>query len=74
MDLAISGRTALVLASTGGLGAAVARALGQEGANVVVTGRNVEAAEKVAADLPSAVALPVDLTDDGAPERRLGDP
>ena len=71
MDLAISGRTALVLASTGGLGAAVARALGQEGANVVVTGRNVEAAEKVAADLPSAVALPLDLTEDGAPERLL---
>ncbi|MDT7564776.1 MAG: hypothetical protein QOG76_3400, partial [Pseudonocardiales bacterium] len=34
MDLGISGRTAVVCASTGGLGAAVARAVGAEGANV----------------------------------------
>jgi 3-oxoacyl-[acyl-carrier protein] reductase len=71
MDLGLRGRTALVLASTGGLGAAVARALGEEGVDVVVTGRNREAAEKVAADLPSAVALTVDLTQPNAPQRLL---
>lgn len=62
MDLGLRGRTALVLASTGGLGAAIATALGEEGANVVVTGRNLENAEKVAAGVPSAVAVAVDLT------------
>jgi 3-oxoacyl-[acyl-carrier protein] reductase len=71
MDLGLRDRTALVLASTGGLGAAVARALGEEGANVVVTGRNAEVAEKAAAGLPSAVALPIDLTEPGAPDRLL---
>jgi 3-oxoacyl-[acyl-carrier protein] reductase len=66
MDLGLHGRTALVLASTGGLGAAVARALGEEGAQVVVTGRDAGKAERLAASLPTAVAAPVDLTDPGA--------
>jgi 3-oxoacyl-[acyl-carrier protein] reductase len=63
MDLGLHGRTALVLASTGGLGRATAEALGQEGANVVVTGRRAEVAEEVAAGLPSAMGLAVDLLD-----------
>lgn len=69
MDLGLQGRTALVLASTGGLGAATARALGAEGANVVVTGRNGARATELAAELPSAVGLSCDLTDPDAPDR-----
>lgn len=71
MDLGIRGRTALVLAATGGLGAAVARALGDEGARVVVAGRDLAKAEKVAADLPTASALAVDLTAPDAVSRLL---
>jgi 3-oxoacyl-[acyl-carrier protein] reductase len=71
MDLGIKGRTAVVCASTGGLGAAVARALGTEGANVVVSGRRGELAESIAAELPSAVGVAVDLTADGGPEALL---
>ena len=63
MDLGLKGRTAVVLGSTGGLGAALARALGAEGANVVVTGRNQEKATRVAQSLPSAVAVSLDLAD-----------
>jgi 3-oxoacyl-[acyl-carrier protein] reductase len=62
MDLGLTGRTALVLASTGGLGAAIATALGEEGANVVVTGRTRDRAEALAASLPSATAVVADLT------------
>ena len=69
MDLGLKGRTALVLGATSGIGAAVARGLGSEGANVVVVGRRVERAEQVAADLPRAVAVPADLTDSEAPAR-----
>lgn len=69
MDLGLKGRTALVLASTGGLGEATARALGAEGANVVVTGRNEERAKAVAAELPSAIGVRCDLTEDGALEQ-----
>ncbi len=71
MDLGLAGRTALVLASTGGLGAAIARALGAEGANVVVTGRSVEKAEKLAASLPFGTAVRVDLTRPEAPDQLL---
>lgn len=71
MDLGIKGRTALVLASTGGLGAAIARALGDEGANVVVTGRSSEKAQRLAESLPSAVAAPTDLTRPDAHEALL---
>jgi 3-oxoacyl-[acyl-carrier protein] reductase len=81
MDLGLKDRVALVLASTGGLGAATATALGEEGAHVVVTGRSADKATSLAASLPSAVAVPVDLTERGAPEhlleetrRAFGDP
>lgn len=63
MDLGLDGRTALVLASTSGLGRATAEALGREGANVVVTGRRAELAEEVAGGLPSAIAVPLDVHD-----------
>jgi 3-oxoacyl-[acyl-carrier protein] reductase len=71
MDLGLKDRVALVLASTGGLGAATARALAEEGARVVVSGRNAERAEELAASLPEATAVPVDLTADGAVETLL---
>lgn len=63
MDLGISGKIALVCASTGGLGRGVAEALSAEGARVVVTGRREEAVKQVAADLPEAVGVVCDLTD-----------
>lgn len=63
MDLGLQGRTALVLASTGGLGRATAEALGREGANVVVTGRRLDAAEEVASRLPSAIGVALDVRD-----------
>ncbi|MDN5856002.1 MAG: SDR family oxidoreductase [Actinomycetia bacterium] len=68
MDLGLKGRTALVLASTGGLGAATARALGAEGANVIVSGRNEERAKQIASELPSATGVRCDLSEPGAAE------
>ena len=66
MDLGISGKTAFVAASTGGLGLAVARGLAAEGARVAITGRRGELAEKIAAELQadghSAVAVEADLS------------
>jgi 3-oxoacyl-[acyl-carrier protein] reductase len=71
MDLGIAGRTAVVCASTGGLGEAIARALAAEGAHVVVSGRRGERARQIAGELPSAVGVEVDLTDPGDDERLL---
>ncbi|MGN6634684.1 MAG: SDR family oxidoreductase [Oryzihumus sp.] len=69
MDLRLSGRTAVVGASTGGLGEAVARALAAEGANVVVSGRRGERAAQIAAELPSAVGVEVDLLAPDGPDQ-----
>ena len=62
MDLGLSGRCAVVCASTGGLGEAIARALAAEGADVVVSGRRGDRAKEIAAELPSALGVEVDLT------------
>ena len=62
MDLGLTGRCAVVCASTGGLGEAIARALAAEGASVVVSGRRGDRAREIAAELPSAVGVEVDLT------------
>jgi 3-oxoacyl-[acyl-carrier protein] reductase len=62
MDLGIRGRTALVCASTSGLGEATARALAAEGAKVVITGRRGDLAAKIASDLPEAIGVEVDIT------------
>ena len=69
MDLGLTGRTAVVCASTSGLGEATARALAAEGARVVVSGRRAERAEAIAAELDDAVGVAVDLTEPDGPDR-----
>lgn len=71
MDLGVAGRTAVVCASTSGLGEAVARALAAEGAHVVVSGRRGERARQIAGELPGAVGVEVDLTHPGDDQRLL---
>jgi 3-oxoacyl-[acyl-carrier protein] reductase len=71
MDLGLTGRTALVCASTSGLGLATARALAAEGATVVVNGRSADRAAAVAAELPGAVGAGGDLVAPGGADRLL---
>jgi NAD(P)-dependent dehydrogenase (short-subunit alcohol dehydrogenase family) len=67
MDLQLNGRRALVTGSSSGIGKAVARMLAQEGAAVVVHGRNRERAEEVAEEINAAGVAIGDLsTDEGA--------
>lgn len=67
MDLGITGRTALVLGGSGGLGSAIAVRLAQEGVNVAVSGRSADGLAATAAlvEQAGAKALPVvwDLAD-----------
>lgn len=49
MDLGLKGRVALVTASSGGLGAAIAEVLAEEGARVVITGTKSDKLEATAA-------------------------
>jgi gluconate 5-dehydrogenase len=69
----------LVTGGTSGLGLAMADALAAAGATVALTGRSSERAESVAAGLPNAIGLEMDVRDEssvaGAVERawsRLG--
>lgn len=66
MDLGLSGRVALVCASTSGLGLAIAKTLAAEGARVVICGRRADIAEREAAALPCAHGIGVDLSRPGA--------
>jgi len=54
MDLGLRGRTAIVAASSRGLGKAVARALAQEGANVVMFSRDAAAIAEAADEVRQA--------------------
>jgi 3-oxoacyl-[acyl-carrier protein] reductase len=67
MDLKLTGRRALVTGSSSGIGEAIAGMLAQEGAAVVVHGRNRERADKVASEIKAAGVAIGDLsTDEGA--------
>ncbi|KUL43105.1 oxidoreductase [Streptomyces sp. NRRL F-4489] len=70
MDLGLTDRTYLVTGATRGLGHAAARALIDDGANVVLTGRTEETAAKAAAALGErALGVAADNADPQAPAR-----
>jgi 3-oxoacyl-[acyl-carrier protein] reductase len=56
MDLGISGRKAMICASSRGLGRACAQALAQAGCEVVINGRDEQALEKAASELRASGA------------------
>lgn len=67
MDLGISGKTALVAASSKGLGRAAAEGLAREGARVVVCARHEEELMAAAADIKNStgaevLGIPADVT------------
>ena len=65
----LSGKTALVTGATGGIGAAVARALHAQGATVAISGTRAAVLETLAAELGERVfVLPCDLSDLAAVE------
>lgn len=63
----LSGKTALVTGATGGIGAAIAKALASQGATVGISGRNEEKLQALKnGTIENAVILPADLSQDGA--------
>jgi 3-oxoacyl-[acyl-carrier protein] reductase len=67
MDLQLQGKTALVLASSKGLGKACAIALAREGVNVVITARGRETLESTANEISAlgkgkVLAIPADVS------------
>lgn len=70
----LSGKTALVTGASGGIGAAIARALAGQGARVALSGTRVEALEGLAAELGGgAVVVPANLADAESVEKLAKD-
>jgi 3-oxoacyl-[acyl-carrier protein] reductase len=59
MDLELSGKRALVLGATRGLGRGIAEALAAEGASLIITGREASTVESAAAEIAAAHAASV---------------
>jgi 3-oxoacyl-[acyl-carrier protein] reductase len=73
MDLGLRDRVCVVTGSTGGIGLAAARMLADEGARVVVTGRDAERVELARADADAALGVVCDLSEPAAPERLIAE-
>lgn len=78
MDLGLSGRIALITASSRGLGRAVAEELAAEGARVVISSRDAPALETVAAEIRNdtgseVTPIAADLRDPRQVERLVDD-
>ena len=65
----LDGKSALVTGASGGIGAAIARALHAQGAAVVLSGTRRDALDALAAELGERVHVcPADLKDPAAPD------
>lgn len=73
--LDLTGKTAVVIGGTSGIGFALARELARAGADVVPTGRRAELARKAAAEVVAlgrrSLVLTCDVTDDASVEQLL---
>ncbi len=64
----LTGRKALVTGASGGIGAAIARALHAKGAQVALSGTRRDALDAIAAELPGSCVISADLADRAALE------
>ena len=71
MDLRLNGRVAVVTGAGRGIGAAVARRLGSEGALVIGAARTRSELDATLAGIPGALAVQADVTDPHAVARLL---
>jgi NAD(P)-dependent dehydrogenase (short-subunit alcohol dehydrogenase family) len=75
-DLDLTGKTAVVIGGTSGIGRALAKGLARAGANVVPTGRRTDLVEEVAKEIMclgrKTLVAPTDVTDRSSLQALLG--
>lgn len=64
-------KVVLITGASGGLGAAIARVFGREGAKVVLVSRNKEKLDQLATLIPGALVIPADLEDPSEAESMI---
>lgn len=72
-ERSLAGRQAVVTGGGTGIGAAIACALSDAGARVIVMGRNLERLEQTASCLPKSSAIVVDVTDEERVKAAFGE-
>jgi 3-oxoacyl-[acyl-carrier protein] reductase len=72
VDLGLVDRVCVVTGSTAGIGLETARLLAEEGARVVVTGRDAETVERTRVEIGAALGVPGDLAVPDAPGELIG--
>lgn len=72
MPFRLENRVALVTGGASGIGEATCRAFSAAGATVIVADLNAEAAQKLAAELGNAQALPLDIAKESAVDSGIG--
>jgi 3-oxoacyl-[acyl-carrier protein] reductase len=73
MDLGLRDKICVVTGSTGGIGFETARLLGEEGARVVVSGRDSERVERAQKEANAAFGVVCDLAEPGAPDALISE-
>ena len=71
MDLGLSDRVCVVTGSTGGIGLETARFLADEGAKVVVSGRDADRVDSARSEVGAARGVVCDLAEPGAPDELI---
>ena len=72
MNRELAGKRIILTGATGGIGRAMAEALANAGARLVLAARKADALQTLAANLPGAIAVPTDITIPGE-RRRLAE-
>ena len=66
MERQLDGKTAIITGAAGGIGSRIAKAYGEQGAHLVLSGRNKERLDSLAAELESqnhkAIVAQADVT------------
>jgi 3-oxoacyl-[acyl-carrier protein] reductase len=73
MDLGLRERVCVVTGSTGGIGRETARLLSEEGARVVIAGRDSARVERTRKEIGAALGVVCDLAEPGAPDELIAE-
>ena len=73
MDLELSDKVAFISGSSHGIGLEIAKTLHAEGCKVVLNGRNKKNLDHVSKEIPNAITISADITDEKESDRVIAE-